>query len=300
MVSDLTQIIVHELTSRGFPVLGANSRRPNLQAYCIKGHDVETASLSIRRDDGRFNCFACGIKGHNWNALAKLIGAAELSEDDLPDAFGLLSKDLSPQIAQEAFCMELPWDLTPWEGEWRGLSEKFLRKCEAHRWWDEGARCRRILLPIRWQSELRGWVARRLDDGKEMKYRNAPGMKAQDILYPYDLVYKYLQPELANHTAVLVEGGVDSLRLVYNHIPALAILGTRNYDPINRSWLLNLGVERVIIATDSDSAGKKARYEIEPSLEEWFEVEHFYPPHKDDPGGMPQRFVEKLKKQVFK
>jgi len=298
-MSDLTAIIVRELTSRGFEVLGADTRNLNLQAYCFRGHDDETASLSIRRDDGRFYCFACGVKGRSWNTLARLIGAAELSEDDLPDPFGILAEDLKRQQAADNFDMSLPWDLAPWKGEYRGLSESFLLKCEATRWYDEAAKCRRLMLPIRIQSELKGWVARRIDDKKEMKYRNAPKMKAREILYPYDVVYRHLQPQLKNKTAVLVEGPIDALRLVYNRIPAFAILGTNNYDESNKLLLLNLGIERVIIATDSDPAGKKARQAIEPDLEQWFQVEHFYPPWKKDPGDMADKFVQKLKRQVL-
>jgi DNA primase len=133
-----------------------------------------------------------------------------------------------------------------------------------------------------------------------MKYRNAPKMQARELLYPYDVVYKYLQKELAVKTAVLVEGPVDALRLVYNRIPAFAILGTNNYDPSNKFLLMNLGIERVILAMDSDEAGKKARYAIEPDLESWFEVEHFFPPWKEDPGGMEDKYVKKLKQQALR
>ena len=299
-MSDLTAIIVKEMTSRGFQVFGAETNRPNLQAFCFRGHDENTASLSIHRGDGRFFCFGCGVKGKSWNTLAKLIGAAALSEDDMPDQYEVLARDIQQQIDKDNITMALPWDLSPWKGEYRGLSEGFLRKCEASRWYDEGANCRRLLLPCKMQSELKGWVARRTDDKKEMKYRNAPKMPAQEILYPYDVVYRYLQKELQYKTAVLVEGPIDALRMVYNRIPTFAILGTNNYDPSNKLLLLNLGVERVVLAMDGDDAGKKARHAIAPDLEEWFEVEHFCPPWGTDPGDMEDKYVQKLKRQVLR
>lgn len=296
MAADLTHFLVQQLAAAGVEIRGAEDHAPNLKAFCFEGHDRKTPSLSIRKADGAFYCFGCGVRGPNWNALAKYIGGKKLRQQDLPDPFGLLHDHLSRHIARMAAEAELPWGLEPWtQGKHRGLSPAFLTRLEAHRWYDDFMRCYRVFFPIQQQGELMGWVARRLDKSDEMKYRNAPRMPAKRILYPHDFAHRYFDCR----TVALVEGPMDALRLCHFRIPALAIMGTNNWHDRKRSLLLNLGVQRVVIATDGDAAGKKCRYDsLEPSLMAWFDVEHFFPPEGDDPGSMKRKHVERLRRMV--
>ena len=183
---------------------------------------------------------------------------------------------------------DLPWDLEPWKGKWRHVTQDTLDVVEAYKWFDDMLRCYRILLPIYQYNQLRGWTARRLDkpkDGEKFKrkYLNNPGIEVKNILYPLDVVAR-----MESNVIVLVEGPYDALRLINFDIPALAVLGALNFDKGNVMHLLNAGAERVIIAMDSNEAGEKARAVIDPILDPHFEVEHFYPPEKKDPGNMPR------------
>ena len=304
MPIDLTDFIVMQLATKGIQVRGADSQSPNLQAWCFKGHDRRSPSLSIRKSDGAFYCFGCGVQGHDWNALAKQIDADAIREEDLPDQTALLRKALdqhqnklngySPDQCNED---KLPWDIEPWnEGPYRKLPISFLRRLDAKLWYDADVRVYRILLPIYQKGETLGWVARRLDKKKYMKYRNTDKLPAKEILYPHDFVHRYFPK---TRTVVLVEGPFDALRLCYHRIPAFAIMGTNNYDPENAILLKNLGIRRVIICTDSDDAGKKCRYEtLEPDLTKKFHVEHYFPPTDRDPGDMPMHCVRELRNQI--
>jgi len=303
MANDLSDFIVQQLEARGIRVDLNSSSQTDLKAVCFMGHDRATASLNIRRADGMFYCFGCGVKGKDWNALAAKIGGQKLDEEAMPDPFSLMNERIKNNIAKDIMRQRLPWNIEPWtHGRWRGLSPKLLTLLEAHRWYDDAdtVRAYRILFPIRQFGDLRGWVARRLDNRNEMKYRNSLSLPAQELLYPYDFVAKRMN----TNTIVIVEGPFDALRLINYGIPALAILGTNNYTEENKSLIASLDTERVIVATDSDEAGLKCRHRtLWPSLREWFEVEDFFAPRtegKNDPGSMPMSYVKKLKEAVYR
>jgi len=292
-MADLTSFLVAQLTARGIRVANAEGGGENIMAWCFNGHDQKAASLSIHRATGMFYCYGCQAKGRDWNALAALIGGDKLRPQDLPDPFSIISDQLSRHLAKATTKAEVPWGLKPWSGgKYRGLSEGFLEKVEAHHWYDDGVRTNRIFFPIYQRKKLMGWVARRLDSQDYMKYRNSDNLPATSVLYPFDFIYKYFDCK----TVVLVEGPLDALRLCYHRIPALAIMGTGNWRDSKRGLLTQLDTERVIICMDADNAGKKCRYEkLEPSLEPWFQTEHFHPPHGEDPGCMAKEQINALK-----
>lgn len=289
---DMTNFLVAALEAHGLRVVGAEGSGPNLTASCFNGHGTNTPCLSIRKADGMFHCFSCNAKGRDWKALIKALGGDVPNDDELPDPFKILHAQLESAAPKETD-VSIPWGSKPWDqGSYRGLSLGFLRRLHTQLWYDDIDRCNRILFPIQQDSELFGWVARRLDEKKERKYRNATGLKASAILYPSDFVWRYL----ASKTVVLVEGPMDALRLCHFRIPALAIMGTPNWRDSKRTLLLRHGIRRVIICTDSDVAGRICRYDkLEPSLSEWFEVEHFFPPEGEDPGSMPKKLCLELK-----
>lgn len=297
----LTDFIVAQLRSHGLPAFGAKSNRPNINTFCPTGHDKDTASLSIHRHDGRFFCFGCGIRGRNWNHMASFLNVEVLSEESLPDPFLTFTMDLSDDIKKAMQEFELPWDLEPWVGDYTHdkksgvvIAEETIHALEGCNRFDDIYRCPRIFFPVRQYGELFGWVSRRLDKPIEgipykRKYLNAPGMLSSKILFPLDEIERW-----NTNVVVIVEGPLDAVRLINYDIPALAIMGTGNYDPDNRVDLLNIGAEKIILAMDSDDAGKKARRVIGPSLAEMFHVEDFYPPHKKDPGNMGRPYMDKL------
>ena len=295
MATDLTGFLVAHLEAHGLRVTGADGSGANMLTECFNGHGVNTPCLSIRKSDGAFNCFSCKVKGHDWKALIRALGG-ELPDEELPDPFGILNAQLNNHTKQQQSSLAVPWGAEPWRfGRYRGLSQGFLDRLEAKRWYDDRKRCRRILFPIWQHRKLMGWVARRTDDGTEMKYRNADGMKSTHILYPLDFVQQHLHGKVV----VLVEGPLDALRLCHFRIPALAIMGTPNWRKRKLSLLRRLGIQHCIICTDGDAAGRQCRYEtLEPSLEGWFGVEHFLPPDDEDPGSMDQRLCRQLRGRV--
>lgn len=249
------------------------------------GHDVHTASLSIRKSDGKFNCFGCPAKGASWNTLAKMLNADTLSDEEMPDPFGLFKDDLKEKRAKSQVVPYLPWDIEPWTKRWRKVSPYTMNAATAYHWYDDKKRCDRVLLPIWMYGELVGWTARRLDKVDDMKYREMTGFNKLDALYPWFLVEQMNVSSIA-----LVEGPYDALRLLDEDIPALSNLGSlTNWSKDKAIHLINLGVTRVVIAADGDSAGDKFRDQAEEDLKHMFEIDHYYCPRKSDPGALPSK-----------
>lgn len=289
-----TLFFVDQLRRAGVRVFGEHSRSEDLQAYCFQGHDKKSASLYIQKQTGAFYCHGCGVHGANWNALRAYIDVEPLDEQDLPSRLQVMAARIKKRRRQEKFEMAIPWGTRPWTGNWRAIEEYTLRAVEASKWFDPQFHCFRIMLPVKMYGKLEGWTARRLDDPNdeergETPYKNAPNMSSRDLLYPLDVT-----AQMRRRTVVMVEGPYDALRLLNYNIPTVAILGTKNYLPENKIHLLNIGVQRVIVAMDEDRGGEEARLDIAMDLRTYFDVEHFRAPEDKDPGNMPFLYLERL------
>jgi len=293
-MEDRATFFAEQLRRAGVRVFGEHNQSDDLQAYCFQGHDSKSASLYVHKATGAFYCHGCGVHGSNWNALRAYIDIEPLDAQELPSNLQVMAAKIKKRRKKEKITMAIPWGTKPWEGPWKDVKEKLLQKIGALKWFDPGSRCYRILLPIYMYGKLEGWTARRLDDtGNERgdkPYRNAPNMSSKELLYPYDLIY---QSKL--RTIALVEGPYDALRLASHKIPALAILGTKNYTETNKIHLLNLGVRHIIVTMDEDGGGEAARLEIALDLRNYFEVSHFRANKGADPGNMEMPYVNKLR-----
>lgn len=290
---DLSDFITQQLQAQGVRFRTGGSK--DIQAYCPQGHDRKSASLLIRRADGAFICFGCGIKGRNWNHLQRYIPGIELIPDaELPDDSDLAADVLRKRLAQDSNRVELPWDTEPWVGGYRHVRQQVLQRIGARKWFDGINRCWRILLPITEERTLVNWTSRRLDESKEHRYRNHPGISVKHQVFPFDYVAN-MNPT----TVVVVEGPYDALRLVNYGIPALAILGTKNWDFHKVGLISRVGfVGRVILALDNDTGGNAARLGIAMDLKQVFEVDHFFPPPELDPGDMPKQALDQLARLI--
>jgi hypothetical protein len=99
----------------------------------------------------------------------------------------------------------------------------------------------------------------RLDKVDGMKYRNNDNQKTHFILFPLDFVLARFPK---SKSIVLVEGQVDALWLIYNRIPALAILGTNNWSETKEAILASAGFNHLILAMDGDDPGQKAQQRL--------------------------------------
>lgn len=132
----------------------------------------------------------------------------------------------------------------------------------------------------------------RLERIENMKYRNNDNQDSRSIIFPLDFVTTRFP---TSRSVVLVEGQVDALWLIYNGIPALAILGTHNWSNYKAVMLTACGFRRVILAMDGDMAGQKAQIELYRQLKHQFTVKKFDCPSGKDPATLLDTELQRLR-----
>ena len=245
---------------------------PLIQILCPFHDDRKTPSLTIYTNTASFYCWGCGIHG-KWEDLSKSNGKlskltkGEQSDEDLEDQLKLIRMNLRTLNRVPA----LPPGVKPWVSPWRHCGLNFLRKMNSFWWWDHRDETERIIWPI-WDGEgsLAGWVGRKTGEvgedpnPKTRKYLNSPGMNVLSLFWPLPVSLEFQEKWV-----VLVEGPYDSLRLLKLGIPALSLLGTK-WSTQRTGLLASLGIEKVVLALDSDKEGVRGSNNI------WNELERSY------------------------
>jgi 5S rRNA maturation endonuclease (ribonuclease M5) len=205
----------------------------------------------------------------------------------------------------------VPAGMIPWaqytNEPWRDLSVQFLTDLGAKFWQQynekSGYTTPRIFLPFMQKGELVGYT----DSYTMVKYYNAPWAKARRILYPYDYVAA-MRPK----TIVLVEGQIDALNLIQFGIPALCMMGTKNWSDYKRSLLKDLDIDNVFVCMDGDPAGKLAATDLfsgtnsfgsivqdkKTKAKHFAFVENILLPDGVDPGSLTQDQLSWLKNHI--
>jgi DNA primase len=195
---------------------------------------------------------------------------------------------------RDQFHNHMPLGCSPWEfGDWRGISEDFLVKLDAQRYYDDRSGCFRIVFPVKSRmGVVIGSASRRLDDGTSYRWINSSGRWIRKALYPCASLPKNIK------TVAIVEGPYDSIRLNHIGIPALSIMGTQNWDHGKMSILDALGIKNIVICMDGDAAGRGAEGKIYAATENKFNRKRFRLPFERppvDPGNMSEERVETLR-----
>ena len=248
---------------------------------------------------GVYHCWKCDESGP-WSKLAEALGL-ETGESYVPqNPFNAKHRALkqmqadAEQQARSQFRKHMPSGCVPWEhGEFRGLSEEFLTKVGAKRYYDDKSECHRIVFPVKDKKNVvLGSVARRTDKGTFMPWLNAPGPWAHRALFPLHIMERPLD------TVVLVEGPFDALRLCNVGIPTLSILGTSNWSLAKLATLEGMAVKKLIICMDGDKAGRDAERHIFEDTNKAIKRKRFRLPIQNpgiDPGNMSEELVEALR-----
>lgn len=224
---------------------------------------------------GYFHCFACEEGRGNWNKLADKLGLKKLGDIDSESTF--VKREIDDKVYEDGShtiesIME-HWHCEEWyelheDDEWRSFSGKFLQKFKALKTMDERGD-HLMVLPVTIGRELVGAIKCRWQKKEGvLSYVNSPGHWTKEQgLWPYDYVRRQ-KP----HTVWLVEGPRDAMRLLRYGIPTLSILGVQNWSDAKRDLIVALGVERVVLLTDGDSAGRNCYRTIRPTFKELLEV----------------------------
>lgn len=307
----------------------------NSVAICCPFHADKSPSFYINIDEtnrrvplGYGHCFSarCPKKKANWNEIAEVLGLQKIKvrESDgkqIQEYVQPLSANLrNSLLSQQSLKMEdverefnvllsLPMED---DEEWRGFSGKFLSKIGCKVAVDAyDNKC--LILPMYVEGELVGAVKATWEKPKSKKVLSYVNLKGEWIkekgLFPYDLVDRMIRRRGLTYV-VLVEGQRDALRLIKYGIPAVAILGTKNWSKQKRNLVLSLGVDKVVVMMDADAAGIEAsnvimkdlkgritRHLVKlPEIQRQMEKEKGSPLGENlDPGNCPVNVLNELK-----
>jgi len=150
----------------------------------------------------------------------------------------------------------------------------------------------RSIIPVSFQGNTVGFIARSTKEWIQPKYLFSEGFKKTNYLYNYDNAIHQAQKV---GSMFLVEGQGDVWKLheagVYN---AVGLFG-KDISIRQRSLLLKSGITKLVILTDNDQAGREAKIKIQRDMSRSFKL--IFPQMKTkDLGNM---FVEKIKDNIL-
>jgi DNA primase len=258
---------------------------------------------------GYFSCFGCGEKGV-WNKLARKMGLARIKEwtnykeaaQDLLDT-NLAKKLLGTETNSLQDILKTFGDVgtQPWppQLDWRGYKGTLLKKLGGLLIDDNYSDNIALFLPVTVRKEIVGGFKALLvkEKGKPSYFNSRGDWIKSKGLFPYDLVAKMISKNDLDFV-VLVEGPRDALRLIVEGIPALAVLGAKNFGSLKGLLVASLAIEKCFILTDNDDGGDVAYTTMLPFLKPHITTKRIKIPKSDkkiDPGNMPQKMIDKLK-----
>lgn len=209
---------------------------------CPWHDDSGKPNLYINSASGLFLCMSCGKKGHlDQVGLPTPLQSTEGVRDRLR---AMTAKATGPKTYPESWLRQFDFPHPYWTEE-RGLDAHTVARFGL----GYDVQTNRMTLPLRdYRGNILGVTYRRLDDQRP-KYINPKGYPLGRHLYGAWLVEE--QSKVA-----LVEGQVDAIKCWSERVPAIALMGSRLTQD-QRKVLQRLGIRKVVLMLDNDSAGVK-------------------------------------------
>ena len=246
--------------------------------------------LIIRLDDGRYQCWVCGVKGSNISFLASKHKA---NADILFEVFGRKTKKVDNLELEE---LKMPASshfllsdtLDPdRKATVRYVRSRGLNHHDVYRWRmmysSSRSHRRRVIIPsFDAEGHLNYFVSRSIDEDRKPKYLNSKVPKNEIIFNEIDVNWK--------KPVVLVEGVFDAMKCGENAIPILGSSLSKNsklYSSLTRHSC------EVTLSLDPDL--KQKSYIIANNLaRDGCNVSISFAPSDLDLGAMQKREVKKL------
>lgn len=251
------------------------------QALC-PFHEDSSPSFSVNIKKGLYICYACGAKG-NMASLANHLEAKvpfkeETSIEELQDSIKKLKEEVA-EIKRPPVGYKIPDRylnsemVADYWSEKRNLTETTI---SAYRLgYDEMSD--EAIIPLADEvGRVLGFIRRRTN-GEMPKYLYPRGLKIHDHLFGVDVAkkdYEEFEPVRKKHGAisfvpplVITEGSVDAMSARQVGFMSVAVLGAR-ISANQVAGIRRLAPTRIIIATDSDRAGREAEIQIRRALQE--------------------------------
>lgn len=150
----------------------------------------------------------------------------------------------------------------------------------------------RAIIPVEFQQEEVGYIARAAKPFIKPKYLFSDGFKKTNYLYNYDEAIKQAQEKNA---LFLVEGQGDVWRLYESGVRNVVGLFGKDISDQQIKLIVNTGPTFVVVLTDNDQAGREGRMKIQRELSRMFNL--IYPPMpKKDIGDTS---IKKIQKHIL-
>lgn len=275
---------------------GSKKDMGNKIMICCPYHNDTSPSATISLDPmerdvpvGFFGCFspACG-KNVSWNTLARTLGLKtmgkpknlETSHFAEPETFkeelfkGTSSSAKFPDLELLKFKNSFPFKT------WRDVDVSLLEKVGARYVIHEEWNMPFVWLPVNVNGKLRGYVNAKVEKPTDDKpsYLNAKASNGVNWSRKWGLIYFDYAIKLMRKrglkTIALCEGPRDSLRYLKRKIPAVSVLGAKNWSAAKRELLEDAGVEKIIISFDGDDAGLMATKAVYKDVRHYFDTKY--------------------------
>jgi len=254
----------HEIIAEGLRTIGGKQKPANDHIMIIcPFHDENTPSCGVYMASGMslpigsWHCFGCGEKG-SWNRLAEKCGVGKIKEWSTYTT-GIQSISIDDEymtLNRMTRMMNVDANEWPDDMDWRGFTGKLVKRADGIMVHDRQLNSIGVLFPIYIGNSLKGGVKAAYEKQKHLlSYVTTKGnWVAKYGLFGYNIVKK-----MNKDFFVLVEGPRDALRLISNGIPAIAILGSNNFNRDKAIMLSSLCPEVVFCIADNDEAGSHMR-----------------------------------------
>ena len=140
--------------------------RPQGQDYVVAclnpEHDDSNPSMRVDKVTGIFHCFACGYKGNIFKHFDAPISHLEVKRNKI--------KKKIEEVRAQNIGLQLPTDLLPYIGNFRGLKPKTYRKFDAFTHHDSQF-IGRVVFPVAdITGSVRAFIGRHMDKTVVPKY----------------------------------------------------------------------------------------------------------------------------------
>jgi len=281
--------LINILDDRGIPYKKTNNPSTIL-IRCTSGlHEDKDPSLSYNLEKNVFKCWSCEFKGGGSKFLQS-IGIVTRVPIETKQRFKIqkLKEKLRNFIERDN--LKLPNVKTEVDFPFKGISEEVLQDFGTFLTQEMGLQDY-ICIPVYQFGRLRFIEGRmRLPSSKKPKYFRRPmGASASQILFPLDKIE-------ATKEVILVEGIFDMLNMWQHGFKnVLCIFGTQNFGPKKVELLDQIGVTKVHLLMDGDSAGVRAATSIQKLLEiNSIEVRNISLSPGKDPGELSKYELEQV------
>lgn len=258
--------------------------------HCLSvDHDDTHASLRVDRETGKFHCLSCGFKGN-------IFAHFEEYRSPVYDAVFNIRESID-EIQRISRGLDMPEGAIPFEEDFRDISAETYKKFDAFTYAHSEYE-NRIIFPIK---DAAGKIL--CFNGRHQYSDQIPKYKIYPVRATFP-VYPFIS---GVDTLILVEGLFDMLNLHDKGITNVACLFGTNSISYNNVYdkLLPFmvgGTRKFLVLLDNDKAGRYAAKKLVDLIKLKTKCECIdistYLDEGDDPGGLTQKEVNKLSRQL--